>query len=79
MCQLPIISNCFKSNRGNSAADLNWPKRFSIPYDIMQEFRREWKFFFVLITWRLAKHLPLGGEQSLVHGLLYTYVYIHIA
>ena len=60
-------------------ADLNWPKWYSIPYDIM------WKEFCGMGTefispsstaLGLARHQLGHCEQLLMHHLLYTHIYL---
>jgi len=60
-------------------ADLDWPKGYSIPCDLM-EFRRGWKFILLSSAAQgLASHQLGDGEQLLVHHLLYTlYIYLFI-
>ena len=73
-----ILSEGPKELGGHSirTTDLNWPEVYSIPYDIMwKELWREWKFILLsLLTGGLAGHQSVGGEQLLVHYLLYTFI-----
>ena len=52
-----------------STADVNWPKEYSVPYDIMQEKLENGGKVVgqAANAWRLAGHQLLGGEQSLLH------------
>ena len=59
-------------------ADLDWPKGHSIPYSIMwKEFWRGWECISLSsAAWGLAGHWLGGGEQLLVHHLLYTFIFL---
>jgi len=60
-------------------ADLNWPRGYSIPYDIMwKKLGRRWEFISLLLLEGPPGHWAGGGEQLLVHHLLYTFIYIYI-
>lgn len=79
-----ICSEGSKELRGKRirTADLKWPKRYSMPYNIM------WKEFwrgvgihisvFLLLLRGLAGHQLESGEQLLGHHLLYTFICIYI-
>ena len=62
-------------------ADLNCPRRYSIPYDnTWKEFWRRWEFISLFcFLGGSARHGSGGGDQLLVHHLLlYAYIYIHL-
>ena len=62
-------------------ADLNWPKGYSIPYDITWKESSEGSGSSsrsLLLTEGLAQHQSVGGEQLLVYRLLYTLIFIYI-
>jgi len=70
-----ILSKGPKEMGGNRirTADLNWPKGYSIPYDIRcnENFEgSESSFLFLLLAVGLDWHWLMGGEQLLVDYLL---------
>lgn len=77
-----ILSKVPKEPGGNRIrrADLNCPKGYSIPYDVMQMFGIRWDSLGSLLLFKeLAGHRTGGDEKLLVHHLLNTYMYIYLS